>query len=69
MLFYNYPADVTITDGSNPAFAGKTVDLCAAGDPICSQGIRSLRWAAHLQNSYISSGLVDQAASFVAGKL
>ncbi len=53
----------------SPAFAGKTIDLCAIGDPICTQGIRSLHWSSHLQNSYISSGLVDQAASFVAGKL
>jgi cutinase len=53
----------------SPAFASKTIDLCAAGDPICTHGIRSLHWSSHLQNSYISSGLVDQAASFVAGKL
>jgi cutinase len=53
----------------SPAFAGKSIDLCAEGDPICAHGIRSLRWSSHLQNSYISSGLVDQAASFVAGKL
>jgi cutinase len=53
----------------SPAFADKTIDLCATGDPICSQGIRSLRWSSHLQPSYVSSGLVDQAASFVAGKL
>jgi cutinase-like protein len=53
----------------SPVFAAKTIDLCAAGDPICSPGIRSLRWAAHLQPSYVSSGLVDQAARFVAGKL
>jgi cutinase-like protein len=53
----------------SPAFANKTIDLCADGDPICAHGIRSLHWSSHLQNSYISSGLVDQAASFVAGKL
>ncbi len=49
-----------------PAFAGKTIDQCAAGDPICGRGTT---WASHLQPSYIDSGLVDQAASFVAGKL
>jgi cutinase len=53
----------------SPAFAGKTIDLCAGGDPICTRGIHDLHWSSHLQNSYISSGLVDQAASFVAGKL
>ncbi|BBZ37615.1 putative cutinase cut2 [Mycobacterium conspicuum] len=49
-----------------PAFAGKTIDQCAQGDPICRNGTT---WAAHLQPSYIGSGLVDQAAAFVAGRL
>ncbi|HME79547.1 MAG TPA: cutinase family protein [Mycobacterium sp.] len=53
----------------SPAFAGKTIDLCAGGDPICTRGIHDLHWSSHLQNSYITSGLVDQAASFVAGRL
>jgi cutinase len=53
----------------SPAFAGKAIDLCAAGDPICTKGIQDLQWHSHLQPSYIDSGLVDQAASFVAGKL
>ena len=55
--------------GPSPAFAGKIIDLCAAGDPICTAGVHDLHWNSHLQPSYISSGLVDQAASFVAGKL
>ena len=55
--------------GFSPAFAGKTIDLCAASDPICTPGVHDLHWSSHLQPSYISSGLVDQAASFVAGKL
>jgi cutinase len=53
----------------SPAFASKTIDLCAAGDPICTPSVHDLQWSSHLQPSYISSGLVDQAASFVAGKL
>ncbi len=54
------------THGLAPAFAGKTIDQCAAGDPICGRGTN---WPSHLQPSYIGSGLVDQAAGFVAGKL
>ncbi|OBG28374.1 cutinase family protein [Mycobacterium sp. 852002-51057_SCH5723018] len=54
------------TRGLAPAFAGKTIDQCAAGDPICGRGTN---WPSHLQPSYIGSGLVDQAAGFVAGKL
>ncbi len=53
--------------GFSPAFAGKTVEECAAGDPICAGG--AAEWSSHLQPAYIDSGLVDQAASFVAGKL
>ncbi len=52
--------------GPPPAFAGKTIDQCANGDPICGKGTN---WPSHLQPSYIDSGLVDQAAGFVAGKL
>ena len=55
--------------GPSPAFAGKIIDLCAPGDPICTGGIQDLHWHSHLQPSYTTSGLVDQAASFVAGKL
>jgi cutinase len=54
------------THGVAPAFADKTIDQCAQGDPICGKG---LVWSAHLQPSYIGSGLVDQAASMVAGRL
>jgi cutinase len=50
----------------SPAFATKTIDQCAPGDPICSSG---LNWPSHLQPSYINSGLVDQAAGFAAGRL
>jgi cutinase len=52
--------------GPAPAFAGKTIDQCADGDPICGRG---LNWPSHLQPSYLGSGLVEQAASFIAGKL
>jgi cutinase len=55
--------------GPSPAFAGKIIDLCAEGDPICTPSVHGLHWNSHLQPSYITSGLVDQAAGFVAGKL
>jgi cutinase len=55
--------------GPSPAFAGKIIDLCAAGDPICTGGVQDLHWHAHLQPSYIDSGLVNQAAGFVAAML
>jgi cutinase len=52
--------------GPAPAFAGKTIDQCADGDPVCGRG---LNWPSHLQPSYLGSGLVEQAASFIAGTL
>jgi cutinase len=42
------------------------IDQCADGDPICGRGFN---WDSHLQPSYLGSGLVDQAAGFIAGKL
>lgn len=53
--------------GFSPAFAGKTVEECAPGDPICGGG--DPHWQSHLQPSYINSGLVDQAAAFAAARL
>lgn len=45
-------------------FAGKGIDLCADGDPICSQGRNPF---AH--TSYEKTDMVSQAAGFVAAML
>ena len=47
-----------------PPFAGKGIDLCNDGDPICSQGRNPF---AH--TGYEKSDLVGQAAGFVSGLL
>jgi cutinase len=47
-----------------PLYMAKTTELCAAGDPVCSDGGD---FAAH--NSYADIGMVDQAATFAAGHL
>jgi len=52
--------------GPAPAYADRTIDQCANGDPICGKGFN---WDSHLQPSYIDSGLVDQAAGRIAGML
>jgi cutinase len=56
------------TKFSNPltgsVWAGKAIDLCKDGDPICSRGRNPF---AH--NDYVSAGLTQQAANFVAGIL
>lgn len=47
-----------------PLYADKTLELCATGDPICSDGGDG---KAH--NSYTSSGLVDQGAAYAAARV
>ncbi|MBO0681097.1 cutinase family protein [Mycolicibacterium sp. S2-37] len=47
------------------AFAGKTIDLCAAQDPVCETG--SLDRAAH--SAYTTNGMTQQAADFVVSRL
>lgn len=46
-------------------YAAKTIQLCAAGDPICFPG--GLDRSAH--SSYKSNGMAEQAADFVAGRI
>lgn len=57
----------------SPLWGDKTIDLCTADDPICNDNLDPETWAgnwpAHQQAAYIGSGLVDQAASFVAARL
>src|ERR1700733_1814375 len=47
-----------------PLYAAKTIELCAPGDPICSDGGEG---AAH--TSYTTIGMVDQAATYAAGRV
>ncbi|EHB47836.1 cutinase [Mycolicibacterium rhodesiae JS60] len=46
-------------------YAGKTIQLCAPGDPVCYPG--GLDRSAH--SSYKTNGMADQAADFVVSKL
>jgi cutinase len=54
------------TKFSNPitssVFGGRAIDLCKDGDPICSRGRNPF---AH--SDYVSAGMAQQAANFVAG--
>lgn len=47
---------------TSSVWGGKAIDLCKDGDPICSRGRNPF---AH--SDYVSAGLTDQAANFVAG--
>jgi cutinase len=46
---------------TSSVFGGKAIDLCKDGDPICSRGRNPF---AH--SDYVTAGLTDQAANFVA---
>ncbi len=47
---------------TSSVFGGKAIDLCKDGDLICSRGRNPF---AH--SDYVTSGMADQAANFVAG--
>jgi cutinase len=47
-----------------PLYLPKTTELCTPGDPVCSDGGD---WGAH--NAYVDDGMVDQAATFAAGRV
>jgi cutinase len=49
---------------TNSTFAGRAIDLCADGDPICSRGRNPF---AHTH--YETSDFIPQAAGFVAGRV
>ena len=49
---------------TSSVFGGKAIDLCKDGDPICSGGRNPF---AH--NDYVSAGMIQQAANFVAGRV
>jgi cutinase len=56
----------------NPVYTDRTIDLCHGDDPICHPNDPHTwqdNWSQHMANGYIQSGMVNQAADFVAGKL
>ncbi|MEI6252204.1 MAG: cutinase family protein [Mycobacteriaceae bacterium] len=57
----------------SPLYGDKTIDLCTADDPICNNNLDPNTWVenwpAHQYDAYVGSGLVDQAAAFVAARL
>lgn len=54
-------------------YDNKIIDLCNASDPVCSSSLDiqtwSDDWGDHLQNAYLGSGMVNQAAEFAASRL
>lgn len=63
-VFGNPTARVGLPLTSSPVYGGKAIDLCNAGDPICSDGN-----SVPAHRSYGPDGTASQAAAFVAGLL
>ncbi|ORW25462.1 cutinase [Mycolicibacter nonchromogenicus] len=56
----------------SPVYNDRTIELCHGADPICNPADPNTweaNWPQHMASEYISSGMVNQAADFVAGKL
>jgi len=71
-LFGNGAAWVGPITNFNPLYNDRTIELCHGADPICNPADPETwenNWPDHLANAYLSAGMVNQAADFVAGKL
>ncbi|AQT81432.1 cutinase family protein [Mycolicibacterium litorale] len=72
VLFGNGTRSIFGPVSVSPVYGARTLDQCTPDDPICN-GIdpNTLvgNWSSHLQDAYIDSGLVDQAAQFTADRL
>lgn len=72
VLFGNGTQWVGPISAFNPVFRDRTIELCHGADPICNPAdpkTWQANWPQHLAGGYIQSGMVNQAADFVAGRL
>jgi cutinase len=56
----------------NPVYNDRTIDLCHGADPICNPADPNTwqnNWPDHLQKAYLSAGMPQQAADFVAARI
>jgi len=71
-VFGNGIAWVGPISNFNPIYRERTIELCHGADPVCNPADPDTwqdNWPAHLANAYISAGMANQAADFVAGRL
>lgn len=71
-LFGNGSAWVGPITNFNPIYNERTIELCHGADPICNPADPDTwqdNWPAHLASAYISAGMANQAADFVAGRI
>jgi cutinase-like protein len=56
----------------SPTYNDRTIEQCHGADPICNPADPNTwkeNWPQHLAGAYIDSGMVNQAADFVAGRI
>ncbi len=63
-VFGNPTAKVGLPLTASPVWGSRSIDLCNAGDPVCSDGD-----SVPAHSNYGPAGLTSQAAGFVAGLL
>jgi cutinase len=71
-LFGNGAAWVAPITNFNPIYGDRTIELCHGADPICNPAdpdTWETNWPDHMQNAYLSAGMPNQAADFVAGRI
>ncbi len=71
-LFGNGIAWVAPIANFNPIYRERTIELCHGDDPICSPTDPENwqdYWPDHLAPAYISAGMVNQAADFIAPRI
>lgn len=71
-LFGNGAAWIGPITNFSPTYSDRTIEMCHGADPICNPADPNTweeNWTDHAAKEYINSGMVNQAADFVAGKL
>jgi cutinase len=73
VVLFGKPSNQFLSDAGapvvtiGPLYVPKTIDLCAPGDTICNGAPPAPPTAAH--GSYVTNGMVNQAAGFAANRL
>jgi cutinase len=71
-LFGNGSAWAGPIGAFSPVYGERTIEMCHAADPICNPADPNTweqNWSDHAAKGYIDSGMVNQAADFVAGRV
>jgi cutinase len=71
-LFGNGSAWAGPIGAFNPTYRERTIEMCHGADPVCNPSDPNTwenNWSDHAAQQYINSGMVNQAADFVAGRL